>query len=131
MLARQITFVALERAADKTVGYVLPLYAQFKLVGALFLLLGRSVVSTLNVGMQTKIEPCAPQIAPLVFKKVIKPLIKPYERPIDGLGTILGHLLVLTLSLVMFAPRKALTWWQGTKHEPQVRNGPTSLVNSD
>ncbi|KAJ8296369.1 hypothetical protein OF846_000753 [Rhodotorula toruloides] len=92
-----VCFCLLERLADRTLGWVLPLYGTFK-VFALLLILGSQQL----------------------FDKVISPLIRPYERPLDFVGFVLGEIVDLAFFLLLFVPRKIAQHWRRKKESPDV-----------
>ncbi|PRQ73305.1 hypothetical protein AAT19DRAFT_16058 [Rhodotorula toruloides] len=97
-----VCFCLLERLADRTLGWVVPLYGTFKVFALLLILVWRG--------------PGSQQL----FDKVISPLIRPYERALDFVGFVLGENVHLAFFLLLFIPRKVAQRWARRKESPDV-----------
>ncbi|GAA5973722.1 hypothetical protein JCM11641_005100 [Rhodosporidiobolus odoratus] len=91
----------LEKVADRTAGYVVPLYGTIKSCALVMVLLWR------GAGSQ------------IIFDKVIKPLLRPYERPLDLVGFVASELLDLSFAALLYLPRWAAKKWN-SKIEPDI-----------
>ncbi|BGP05492.1 hypothetical protein JCM10049v2_001298 [Rhodotorula toruloides] len=103
-----VCFCLLERLADRTLGWVLPLYGTFKVFALLLILVWRGPARLDKQGSQQ------------LFDKVISPLIRPYERPLDFVGFVLGEIVDLAFFLLLFVPRKIAQHWRRKKESPDV-----------
>ncbi|BGP22334.1 hypothetical protein JCM10295v2_001213 [Rhodotorula toruloides] len=97
-----VCFCLLERLADRTLGWLVPLYGTFKIFALLLILVWRG--------------PGSQQL----FEKVISPLIRPYERPLDFVGFVLSESIDLAFFLLLFVPRKVAQRWRRRKDSPDV-----------
>ncbi|KAI5475102.1 hypothetical protein MNV49_001926 [Pseudohyphozyma bogoriensis] len=82
-----ISYCLVEKLADRTVAYVIPLYEEIKLVLLCSILISRSTGSE------------------IIFKNIIKPFLSPYERPLDAIGFVVGEVLELGLWLLLWVPK--------------------------
>ncbi|GJN87908.1 hypothetical protein Rhopal_000863-T1 [Rhodotorula paludigena] len=95
-------FCVLEKLADRTVAWAVPLYGTVKALILLTLLFWRGPGSR------------------LIFDKAISPLVRPYERPLDLIGFVLSEVLDIALAALLFAPRWCVKKWVGRRREPDI-----------
>ncbi|BGP13307.1 hypothetical protein JCM10213v2_001226 [Rhodosporidiobolus nylandii] len=92
-----VCYILAEKLADKTVGYVVPLYGTIKAFVLVMVLLWR------GAGSQ------------LIFDKLLKPLVRPYERPLDLAGFVANEILDISLAALLFVPRWAARRWKSRR----------------
>ncbi|GAA6004102.1 uncharacterized protein JCM10292_005884 [Rhodotorula paludigena] len=95
-------FCVLEKLADRTVAWAVPLYGTVKALVLLTLLCWRGPGSR------------------LIFDKAISPFVRPYERPLDLIGFVLSEVLDIALAALLFAPRWCVKKWIGRRREPDI-----------
>ncbi|GAA5928531.1 hypothetical protein JCM3775_004557, partial [Rhodotorula graminis] len=97
-----VCVLLVEKAADKTVAWVVPLY------GTLKCFVFATVVCWRGPGSL------------FVYDKVLRPLVRPYERPLDAVGFVAGEVLDILVAAVLFMPRWAAGKLRARRAEPDV-----------